>query len=303
MMVRYFASALALKAFSSGALAQNIYRKIGNMKNSVINKKKLPEKYFFRTDKFLDLIREHGLANDGISVLEVGTGWSHWEALVLRNEIACQSTLYDVWDNRSFARLKAYIGFLCDPAIRTRLGLRSDGAISLMQRCLTAGSIEELYKMLDFRYLVDPSGLLAGLVDNTFDLVISSDVGEHFHRSDVPEIMARTRAVLKPGGCCYMQIVLTDHLGIYDKSVHPKQFLAFSKRFHARWLENGVQYINLLQLPEWRDVFATTGFEIVEERVTSRCDIDAIGVHADWAGFSRDDLSVTVVQFLLRKNC
>lgn len=301
-MIGYYASALALKAFSSGPIAQRMYRICGNIKNNLSNSTALPDKYFFRTSKFIDIIKRHGLANNGISVLEVGTGWSHWEALVLRNEIACQSTLYDVWDNRSFARLKAYIGFLCDPAIRTRLGLRSDEAISLMQRCLTAGSIEELYKTLDFRYLVDSSGLLAGLADNTFDLVISSDVGEHFRRADVPAIMARTGAVLKPGGSCYMQIVLTDHLGIYDRSVHPKQFLAFSKRFHARWLENGVQYINLLQLPEWREVFAATGFEIIEERTISRCDIDAIVVHEDWAEFSRDDLSATVVQFLLRKS-
>ncbi|MFY7744445.1 MAG: hypothetical protein ACOVQY_03415 [Erythrobacter sp.] len=37
-----------------------------------------------RADQNLAFIEQHGGIRDGMKVLELGTGWVHWEALFLR---------------------------------------------------------------------------------------------------------------------------------------------------------------------------------------------------------------------------
>lgn len=299
-MLKYYAVATGLKMFSSGNLARNFYRFLGNAKNDFSKVTKIPESYYFRSKGYLGLMTDRNLLKPNLKFLEIGTGWSHWEALVLRNQIPCTGTLYDVWDNRSLARLRAYTNLLIDPSVRVRLGINNNDTIELMRRCSNSSSLEEIYDILGFDYVVDPRGNIDELAGGDFELIVSSDVAEHFFSEDISKILTNLKKALRPSGHCYMQIVLTDHLGIYDKSIHPKQYLAFSKKHYDNWLRNGVQYINCVQVPEWREAFFAAGFSIVEERVTGRCNLEQIKIHKDWDAFSAQDLEITVVQFLLQ---
>ena len=111
-----------------------------------------------------------------------------------------------------------------------RLGLDNPAGIALMQQVAESRSAAEAYALLGFRYLVDPTGALAGVPEDSFDLVMSSDVGEHIPRASLPPFAERSFAALRPGGWAYHQIVITDHLGIYDRSVHPKHYLRYTRQ-------------------------------------------------------------------------
>jgi hypothetical protein len=296
---RYYLLALALRLFNANAGTRRLYRAIGNRRNRRRGTT-LPEKYFTMTPRMYDTILGAGALRDGNRVLEIGTGWAHWDALVARNHREIRATLQDVWDNRSFARFQSFLVQLTDPGIRWRLGF-DDRALPLMQRAAAAPDFAEAYAILGFDYVLDPSGLLGGLNGRSFDLIISRDVAEHIRAEAIGPLCQRSFALLRPGGSAFHQIVLTDHNKVYIPGLHPKAYLGFSRAFHRRWLSNTIQYINLLQVPEWQAAFEAAGFECAAiDRVGSH-PLDGLAVHPSWREYSEEDLRCTVVQFLLRK--
>ena len=97
------------------------------------------------------------------TLLEIGnTGWLHWESTILRLFNDVRITLFDVWDNRQF---DSYPGRMSPAAAGDR---RAHGALppgesaepqQTLQKILqTLRSFDELYELLDFRYILDPSG-------------------------------------------------------------------------------------------------------------------------------------------------
>ena len=108
---------------------------------------------------------------------------------MLRNQVDCRVLLYDVWDNRSFRMFRAYARQLTDPAVRARLGLDNPAGVELMERAARSRTAEEAYALLGFEYLLDPSGTLSGVPEGGFDLVVSSDVGEHILRASLPLVV------------------------------------------------------------------------------------------------------------------
>ena len=301
-MIGYYSTGLVLNLFSLNEITRRAYRHLGNAKNAVLpGAGNVPEHYVARTRSFLHMLRKHNVVRPGMQVMEVGTGWVHWEALMLRSELECRTLLYDVWDNRSFERFRAYARALTCPQLRARLGLVNADGFHLIEKVAASKSFDEAYDILGFDYLIDESGFLAPVRDESIDFIFGSDTAEHFAREDVPRILARNYEVLRPGGHIYHQIVLTDHLRLYDRSVHDKEYLRYSGGFFDRFLNNQVQYINRLQIPEWTQFFEDAGFEVMEKNPLLTINLETIDVHSDYAHFDRKDLSCAVVQYLLKK--
>ena len=302
-MLAYYLSAAALKVFSTNDFMTRAYSSLSGAKRKYLpSDVVLEEKYLDRTESFLDIARRHGFIRDGIKVFELGTGWIHWEALVVRNEAECTSLLYDVVDKRDPSKLRRVLAALCDLQTRRRLGFRNDALIPVLRDLTDARDFESIYARLGFSYMLDPVGRLDGIESDQFDLVISSDVFEHLPYADIPHILRRLREIMAPDGWAYHQVVLVDHLRIYAKSVHPKQYLAYDQAYWDRFLSNGVQYINRVQLPEWREMIRDAGLEIVEELPSNLANLDGLPISSDFAGIATEDLACGVVQFVLRRS-
>ncbi|MEO0623898.1 MAG: class I SAM-dependent methyltransferase [Pseudomonadota bacterium] len=300
--MRYRTAAQLLRLASATAPTRRLYRLLGNLKNARSGATaRIAPKYVFRSEKFLELLRAHGVLREGLEALEIGTGWVHWEALMLRLEVPSETLLYDIWDNRSWERFRAYARQIAAPEMRAALGITGAHAEDLIAAVAAAPDRETAYGLLGFSYQADPTGLLAGIADGSRDLIISSDVGEHLRREDLPEILARTQAVLRPGGWAYHQVVLTDHLGIYAKGTHPKEYLRYSGAEFDGRINNRLQYINRVQIPDWVAGFETAGFEMVAVERIGTCDLSGFPVHSDYSTLPPEDLACTVVQFLVRK--
>ncbi len=301
-MVKYVATAMALRGFSCGPLMRGLYRKLGN---TVGNRRRsdgpMPRFYLERVKRMLRLVAKHDIIRDGDRILELGTGWLHWEALTLRLFYDIEAVLYDVWDNRQLGGLKNYLRQL-----GTMLG-EVDGlseeqirrARTLVERIVTVESFEELYKLLGFEYVVDSTGSLERFANQSFQLVVSAGVLEHINREALPVLVAEMRRLLKPGGWALHSIDTSDHLSHYDTKESPKYYLTLSEAAWTHLFDNEVQHINRVQRGEWLQLFRANGFELQDEDST-RTNIANLKLSKRFASLDKRDLECTVVRLAFK---
>lgn len=302
-MLKYYTAAFGLKVFSINSLTKKAYRSVGNILGSKRRSQQVSPHYFQRADENLRFIEERGGIADGMHVMELGTGWVHWEALFTRLFYDVEVTLFDVWDNRQF---DGFIFYASQLRSRMREEIKRtpaefERAEALLDKVLICKDFDEVYKLLNFRYLIVDNGSLSPLADSSLDLVFSSDVLEHVSAKAVPTLCADLMRVLKPGGYAAHQIVFVDHLTIYDESAHEKHYLSMSDLQWKLFGDNGVQYINRLQPTEFEKYFKDAGFATEGESVCQKCDISLITVADRFKGYSDEDLETSVKRLLLRK--
>jgi SAM-dependent methyltransferase len=296
-------AAQALKFFSMTSGTRRAYRKLGNVVGGRKRSAGLPSHYVKRANDNLAFLERNGLIADGMSALEIGTGWVHWEALFTRLFYDVEIVLFDVWDNRQFG---GFVGHCAE--LRRTIASQVDRPVSQIKRAedildtlVTLKSFDAIYDTLAFRYVVEPSGSLASLANGSFDLIFSSDVLEHIPSQSVKTLMQDMARVLRPGGACSHQIVPADHLCIYDKTVHTKNYIRYSDRTWRRLFENDVQYFNRLQHSEWLKEFFSAGFALVGDEIVSRADLGDMQISSRFAEYDRSDLEATVTRLAMRR--
>ena len=302
-MIKYHAAALALKGFSCCEPARKLYRGLGNRlggQNRAIHA--MPAYYYDRAERNIRWCLKYAPLQATDTVLELGTGWVHWEALTLRLFFDFQAVLYDVWDNRQLSALKSFVRQLGNRLGRDGFldGCDFDRARSLIGKIEQVQTFDELYELLGFRYVLDPSGLMESLPRGAFRMNISAGVMEHIPAETAPQFVANMASLLAPGGLGFHSIALMDHLAFYDRSASPKQYLAYSDSQWKFWCENGVQYINRIQRSEWLRMFADAGLAVLEE-IAARADVSGLRVHPQYQKLSREDIECTSLVVAVRK--
>jgi SAM-dependent methyltransferase len=301
-MLKYIITAMALKVFSSNSLARGQYRKLGNSLGGTRRRTELmPGYYPERLKRMLRLQRQHNIVRDGDRILELGTGWLHWEALTLRLFVDIEAVLFDVWDNRQLQGLKNYLQQL-RPLLNDGFGLSEAElrrAHSLIEAIIMVESFDDLYNLLGFRYVVESAGSLSQFPAHSFKLVVSAGVLEHVRRDAVPTLIEETQRVLKPGGWALHSIDTSDHLAHYDSTVSRKMYLRFSEWTWRCLFENEVQYINRVQREDWLALFRSNGFQLVEEK-DQYVDITGLKLAKRYLHMQRRDLECAVLRLALR---
>ena len=299
--MRYFLAAQALRAFSISQTTKGIYRKLGNAVGSRGRARGLPSHYLRRANENLRILEERQLIWDGAEAMEIGTGWAHWEALFTRCFYDVSVIAMDVWDNRQFSGFMRFASEL-----KERLGelgrtaKQVSRATKILEKVAVCESFDDVYRELSFRYVLGAEEAYKSVPTETLDLIFSSDVLEHVPTSQVKSMLDEHYRMLRPGGVSGHQIVLTDHLRIYDRSVHPKNYLKFSERTWNLFYANDVQYINRLQMNNWSDLIKRQGFEL-ETIVRDRVDLSGISISEQFRTPAVEDLDVAVVNMIAHK--
>jgi len=290
-MLKYIGVASALKLFSANSFTKGLYRKLGNRFGSKRRlKSQIPAYYLNRVNRMLKLSERYGVVKDKDTIIEIGSGWCHWEAVTLRLFFDIKAVLFDVWDNRQFDVLKSYLSQL-----RINLSkIETDEnklkkADDMIKMILSFNNFSEVYSALGFQYVIEPNGKLSSYKDNSFNLIISAGVLEHIKRCDIPVLAEEFHRLLKPDGYSVHSINLTDHLYLYDKSVSPKQYLKYSDRVWQWCFEDEIQYFNRVQRPEWLSLFEQPGFTLIDEE-SDRIDIGKFPVNKQYNYLSKHDL-------------
>jgi len=300
-MIKYIVVAALLKVASLSTETTRLYRNLGNKIGAKKREKgRMPRYYFERLCRMLQLDEKYGIFTDCEKVLEIGTGWLHWEAITARLFFDFHGVLYDVWDNRQLSAIKNYLNqldrMIDGLAITTG---RRDRAHRLVKELLRVQTFDNLYELLGFRYIIEPTGRLEKLKDETFDVIVSAAVLEHLRQEEAEKFISKIPALLNPGGYSVHSINITDHIQAYDKSVSPKQYLHYSDRIWKLFFENSVQYINRIQRSEWLGYFEKTGLKLIEEE----SDLEELGnlrIANMYAKYPVQDLECGVVRFVHR---
>jgi len=301
-MLKYLTVAALLKLFSSNSLTKRVYRYLGNTIGSKRRTRKgLPENYINRGRSLLELIRKHNIIQSGDSLLELGTGWVHWESVFLRLFYDVSITGFDVWDNRQLAPFKLYFSQLkgvIDTALDLTPSVR-ERVHSLLDSIASVNSYDELYHLLGFKYMVEPGGTLHRLQDGSFNVIYSCNVMEHINAEILPEYVRDFNRLLKPGGYSVHTIDLGDHISDYTKSVSSKNYLKYSDKTWKRYFENDVQYFNRVQRPDWLNLFEKAGLELIweEPKITTI----NFSVNEKYSDLSLEDLGCTDIKVIHRK--
>ncbi len=248
------------------------------------------------------MCEKHHAIQPGDRLLEIGTGWVHWESMIIRLFYDVEITLFDVWDNRHFEAYKKYFGQL-EEVIDTEITmapLRRERIHELLQAIAKTSSFDEVYDLLGFRYVINPNGTLEQFEDESFNLIFSCNVFEHVNRSILPGFIQDFYRLLKPGGYSIHKIDPGDHLSYYDRRVSCKNYLRYSDGVWRRYFENDVQYFNRVQRPEWLDLFQKATLETVKEE-TIVADLGSLKVDKSYENLSRQDLQCVALTVVHRK--
>ncbi len=305
-MVRYVCAAWALKAFSLTPGTRRLYRLLGNTVGSRRRLRAgLPESYRRRAQRILDLFATYDVPPKGARLLELGTGWVHWEATVLALFYEASFTLFDVWDNRQFAVFKAYASGLRGP-LDERSGedldvcpAQRERAHALLDAIESMGSFDALYECMGFQYVLERTGALRNLAEGEYDAAFSYNVFEHIPRESVPQYARDLFRVLKPGGYAFLKIDLSDHLSNYDPRAGRKQYLKYSDRTWKLCFENDLQYFNRIQRAEWLALFRSAGLDVVVEDCVREPVLTP--VHEQYRALDISELECTAVKVVLRR--
>jgi hypothetical protein len=302
-MIKYHLTAIALKGFSCCKPARSLYRGLGNWLGGRKRRTgKMPSYYFQRVERNVALCLKYEPLGVDDLVLEIGTGWVHWEALTLRLFFDFRAVLYDVWDNRQLSALKSFVRQLEERFGQQGFleGCDFDRARSLIRKIEGASTFDDLYGMLGFRYVVDRTGLMECLPRNAFRLAISAGVMEHIAAATAPQFVSNMASLLAGGGLGIHSINIADHLSIYDRSASPKQYLRYSESQWKLLYQNDVQYFNRIQRSDWLQFFAQAGLSLVEEG-GAYVDLTSLRIHPRYQGLSRKDVDCTNLVLVVRK--
>ena len=300
-MLKYRMAAAALKLFSLNAATRRSYRMLGNVVGGRGRARAVKPWYLARADANLAFAERHGAIADGMQVMELGTGWVHWESLFTRAFYEVEAVLFDVWDNRQFEAFRFHAAELRRhlPRLTHRPAEVRAKADALLGKVVACTSFEEAYALLGWRYVIEPQGRLDALAGSSIDFAYSSDVMEHVPANTLPRLAADFSRIVKPGGFVTQQIVMADHLCLYDRSAHRKSYLRYDDATWNRWFANDVQHMNRWQHSDFVRLFREAGFAIVAEDWIEQQDASALEIAPRWRDYDRKDLDAAVTRLLV----
>ncbi len=84
-MIKYAMTATALKLFSISPQTKRMYRLLGNTLGQRMRIQAGLDRYHMdRAKRILELCERHQAIQKGDRLLEIGTGWIHWESMILQ---------------------------------------------------------------------------------------------------------------------------------------------------------------------------------------------------------------------------
>ena len=300
-MIKLLMEAGVYKFFSISPQMEKVYRILGNK----IGKRKrlkpgIPTFYYDRIKRYLNLQEKYNIIHEGDKILEVGTGWLHWDSIAIRLFFNVEATLFDLCDNRQLQPLKQKFSELTEQ-IDNEINIepsKHEHVHDILRNIASANSFDDLYRLLGFRYVIDNSGKLSNFQDESFSTIYSGGVLEHVHNDIINDYIKDFYRLLKPGGYCIHSITINDHYT--DRTLPDKYYLTFSDKVWKRFFENKVQYINRLQRSEWLNIFQQAGFELIDEE-SSYVSIEKLKINKKYMNYDKKDLECLVLRIVHRK--
>jgi SAM-dependent methyltransferase len=238
---------------------------------------------------------------DGITVLEIGTGW---QPLIPVLFSLAGATVYTA-DLNHLLRLDSLCATLesirenQDEIIRRVTKITPDGVAYATRECR---DLEQRLKELritydapcDCRHLILNSG--------SIDLVTSRSVLEHVPPPIIADIFSEARRLLRPGGRMMHIVDNSDHWAHRDRTITAVNFLQYPDWMFRLTCINSLNYTNRLRHSEYLSLLETAGFKLqrVQGMIDPNCvaALTAMRLAERFRGFEAEDLATTTTVVL-----
>lgn len=235
----------------------------------------------------------------GISVLELGTGWH--PVVPIGFFLSGADCIYTVDISQLTDRQKVLdtIAFFLQYHKAGRLNAFCKALPERLKRLEEILANQETYnweslaEALNLRYLVVDARKLP-LEDDLVDLITSNNTFEHVYADVLRDILLSFKRVLKPTGLMSHFIDMSDHFAHLDQSITIYNFLRFSdEQWHL--IDNSIQPQNRWRIPQFRDLYQKIGIPITEE-LNRKGDVKAlekVEIHPSFKAMALADLAVS----------
>ena len=269
---------------------------------------------WFRLPHLLAMLRAMGKAGfdpAGKAFFEVGSGHKPIMPLGFFLAGAAKVTTVDLNRRMDPVIVLDMLGRMNEDAARIRAELGAEVPAKLIEPRLKAlrdfqGSLQQLLELTRIEYLAPADAAHTDLKNESIDCHFSTTTLEHISLPVLHDIFREARRLLKPDGVAVHFIDLSDHYQHQDPTISKINFLKYSAEEWQKIAGNRFAYTNRLRAPDFRRMFAETGFEpILEDLDVDPESLDALagGFKPDAAfrGLSPQDLCTTGMQLVMRK--
>ena len=240
---------------------------------------------------------------DGIDMsdhhyFEFGAGWDLFHNLVLYSYGMQRQFLMDLT-----AHMRPE---LVNHVIRNLQASPPPGAHRVPERLLTASPVEELSTHYGITYHAPSDASRVPLMGGAISLSSTVNTMEHIPFDALSAILRELRRICAPSARLAMQIDYSDHYSHADRSISPYNFLQFSD---SHWQRHNTRshYQSRRRHPDYRELFLSSGFRIISERVRRPDDwhraLAGIALHPEFQAYDQADVAITSAMFSLEPAC
>jgi SAM-dependent methyltransferase len=223
-----------------------------------------------RSLEIVELAATCGIAIEGATCVEVGTGWRPYLPCVLQLLGAKRTYTLDIhpWLTQPYLEetLRAIEPLLPEIAKRCQAD-EAELNDRFRRMAAPAENLAAALAKLGIEYRYPGDATNTQLESGSIDIVCSSNVLEHVEPQVLAAIHGESRRILRRGGGALHRFNPADHSSHADRSVTSVNFLAYDDDAW-RWLGGGsLGYHNRLRCKEHAALMEQAGLEIVHERV------------------------------------
>lgn len=207
---------------------------------------------------------------EGISVLEIGTGW--YPVVPIAQFLCGADQIYsvDISPLMNKERIETTIGFYIQYDKEERLSAYLPNILPERMAVIhqlfntPAATLKEYLQTLRLNYLVTDARALP-LEDKTIDFITSNNTFEHIYPDILNGILKEFQRVLHPDGFMSHFIDMSDHFAHLDQTINIYNFLRFTER---QWnlIDNSIQPQNRMRINQYRALYEGLNIPILSEK-------------------------------------
>jgi SAM-dependent methyltransferase len=303
-MLKYYAWAAAEKTLSFVPYGASVYKAASLVANA---NGRSARRLLGCASSYRIVTNVRRLMPPGGTILDIGTGWHHHDAILLYlYDANYKIHLFDIEDKARLSYLREYFAHLLGmlDELELEIGLDKKMARDKLQYLLTLGSREEIYRACNFELHITSRTDTPFLPEKSIDFMLSNCVLTHIPPAIIELELRALRRMLRPDGKMYMLIGHDDHWSFHDPSMNQFNYYRYSDKLYHVLFDTKFEYQNRMTKSEWLPVFDRVGLRVLDYFANisdeSRRQIEALP-HIDerFARYSHDELAIVHSHFLL----
>lgn len=256
--------------------------------------------------EIVQTVRRHLGSLEGLTVVELGTGWVPAVPLAF----ALCGAKVQTYDIRRLTDRQLFHKTLTElRRFSSQLALAANISESQIQeRCrhlASAGTLADALGELGGCYVAPADTCALPIESGTVDAVISSLVLQCIPQHLLAPVLVESWRILSSQGVAVHRLRLSDEYAAADAHRNHLEYLKYSQATWERWYNHRLKHQNRLRSSQFSKLFEDAGFESVERSLGVDTEsiprLKEIGVDSSFAQLDWNDLATVSMSVVLKK--